>query len=140
VDGKEGQERKSDADGKNKKKKKTGTPNKKPPAKVVESKMAAGSVASASNRKTVVSLMDESTEGEISSLANTQHKLAKAKLELLENEKRLNGLKLQMHKFQMLKDLREGNPSLTKSQVVQLFPDLADIAEIVMVDDDESDD
>jgi hypothetical protein len=61
------------------------------------------------------------------------------KLELLENEKKLNVLKLQMQKFQMLKDLRQGNPSLTKSQVIQLFPDLADVAEVVMVDD-ESDD
>jgi hypothetical protein len=41
----------------------------------------------------------------------------------------------------MLKDLRQGNLSLAKSQVLQLFPDLADIAEIVMVlVDDESDD
>jgi hypothetical protein len=106
----------------------------------VESKVSIASGAgSASKKKTVVSLLDESAEGEISSLTHTQHKLAKAKLELLENEKKLNGLKLQMQKFQMLKDLRQGNPSMTKSQVLQLFPDLADIAEIVMVDDDESD-
>jgi hypothetical protein len=120
------------------KKKKTGTSTpKKDPVKVVESKASIASGAcSSSNKKTVVSLLDESTTGEISSLATTQQKLAQARLELVENEKTWNALKLQMQKYQMLKDLRQSSPSLTKSQVIQLFPALAEIAEIVMVDNE----
>jgi hypothetical protein len=134
--------RKTDADNtvsvQRRKKKKTGksTP-KKPPVKVVESNASIASGAgSSSNRKTVVSLLDESITGEISLLATSlQQKLAQARLELVENEKTLNALKLQMQKYQMLKDLRQSSPSLTRSQVILLFPALADVAEIVMVDD-----
>lgn len=106
--------------------------------KVVESKASIVSGAGSSlNKKTVVSLLDESTTGEIALLATMQQKLlVQARLELVESEKTLNSLKLQMQKYQMLKDLRQSSPSLTKSQVIQLFPALADIAEIVMVDNE----
>jgi hypothetical protein len=105
--------RKTDVDketiSRQRKKKKMGmsTP-KKPPVKVVESKASIASGAGSSlNKKTVVSLLDESTTGEISSLATMQQKLvAQARLELVENEKTLNALKLQMQKYQVIKDLR----------------------------------
>jgi hypothetical protein len=141
---KKGGKRKTDVDdvvsGQMMMKKKTGasTRPKKPPVKVVESKVSIASGAgSSSKKKTVVSLLDESTTtGEISSLAHMQQKLAQARLESVENEKTLNALKLQMQKYQMLKDLRQSSPSLMKSQVIQLFPALADIAKIVMVNEE----
>jgi hypothetical protein len=130
-------ERDTPGDKQLKEKKRMKPDKKKPPVRVVKQKTSIGSNASSSyTKKNVISLMDESTSGELSSLAQTQEQLARAKLELMKNEKTLNELRLQMNKFQMLKEIRTSDPTLTKTQIVQLFPALAEVADVMMVDDD----
>jgi hypothetical protein len=117
-------------------KKRTNSDKKKPPVRVVKPKTSVTSGGSSSKKKNVISLLDESTTGELASLAQAQEQLARAKLELIQNEKTLNDLRLQMNKFQMLKEIRQSNPNLTKTQIVQMFPALAELADVMMVDDD----
>lgn len=96
-------------------------------------------VSSASSKKSKgVTLFDTSTSDSLAALAAMQKKLAHAKLEQIRNEnatKKLNeeeiDLKLRMQKFQMLHDIREKNPTLTKEQIIAMFPTLAEFVNIL---------
>lgn len=89
-----------------------------------------GNAASTKKGKNIT-LFDTSTSDSLALLAAAQRKLAQAKLDQIKKTDEEMDLKLRMQKFQMLHDIREKNPSLTKEQIVAMFPTLSDFVDIM---------
>ena len=82
-----------------------------------------------------ITLFDDTTTDSLAALADSQRRLSQAKLQSLEKTDEEKDLSLRMKKFETLQTIRERNPTLTKAQIVAMFPSLAEFANIVMNDE-----